>query len=1045
MVHRQSAWGVRLTVALSALLFIGGCSEEPPILEGTPEAGPGDEPDGGQPPQPEAGVNQPPVQPAPMEGCDAYEYQGTVFNCDQLDRCNETDFKYRLGCCECDPRYCNPDPTCEDPDEMPVDPPDDPMNPPPQNAESCMQCHNGAAQRNDYSGAGIGNPHPFPGASSIPCTGCHGGNGDGAGRAGSHVPPPPEIGDRNYQANNDKAFFNRVTLAGIDRLGPDPYAGPGGAMYSNLDYLEFVNPGDLRVVSAGRGCGQQGCHFDEHAQWVPRSVLATTTGLFSATRFLVGVDNRIPDYRGDQNSSDTLADSAPRAVSNPGFNAANAEIGEVGRLVEQPELAQFNGPMRDNGNYIAANLNNHIIDANQDPQKPNRVRANSPLETLIDEQVTITCGNCHLWSAGDNNRYADFRSSGCTACHMEYSYDGRHAGFDPNVPRDEPADPDAIAAGERAHTLAHQIRNVAKILPNGAFVRGISDRACVGCHQGSNRTVLQFWGIRLDQNEDLTNEFQYPANPFDFENTAQDQRLYNAAVQNNTFNGRNANQYILTEDYDNDQRDDTPPDLHYEAGLGCIDCHGSRDLHGGTEGDASSGEIRSRQDQATAIQCESCHGSVESFAGTVPCTTYNGDEAECAVDSRGNALRHVVKDAGGHYWLTSRLDGQRHYVPQTRDITILSQRTHPITSQQLYSPKASYAMGRTDGNQQTGTGPIQTDPNLYSDNFSHLDVMDCQSCHASWTNNCIGCHLANQYNANPADYFFSNVTGERILLEETAADFVYQSPVMQYLGVNSHGKITKISPAEKVFWRFVDFNGDTSDVFTFSDRLGEGNNPALGGRNDFPALSMNQMMPHSIRGAVDGNNEGPTYCVGCHVNVDMINNADLMAQYDAFVAAYDNQDFANIDFNVLQTEIGLNTGNQNNSPFFVRMMAGLGTGLFLFDNNGCPVNPLDNNANRQFCNDAPANLFADLVNNVTYDLDRIVEFNGIPNSSNAHPRLRLQGAQRSGATNGTMAGPLGSQTLQRLVGGDNIYNALILDSWIDADGNDQGDAANYIQ
>ena len=1039
MVHRQFVRGAPV-LGLAVLLFTGGCSEDPVTAT-----------DGGVPqPDGEVGPDVPEnlaPDAAPIgedNNCAAYEYRGTTYNCDTLDRCNEGDFQYRLACCECDPRYCEPDPAGCDPVEPEPEGNPDPEPGPGPAAESCMGCHNGAAT-NDYSGNGLENPHPFPPAQYVPCTGCHGGNGRGAGTNGSHVPPPPEIGDRNFQANNNKAFFNRVTLAGVDKLTPDPYVGPSGTQHSNLDYLQFINPGDLRVVSAGRGCGQQGCHYDEHAQWVPRSMLATSTGIFSATRFLVGVDNRIPEYRTNRDAN-SLADSSPRAVQNPGFSEGTAVVGEVGRLVEQPELAGFNGPMRDNGNYLAANLPNHIINANQDPQRPNRVRAGSPLETLIDSQVSITCGDCHLHSAGANNRYADFRSSGCTSCHMEYSYDGRHAGFDPNVPRDEPANPDAIAAGERAHVLSHQIRNVAKILPNGAFVRGISDRACVGCHQGSNRTVLQFWGIRLDQNQNLVNNVQYPANPDTFQNTAQDQRLYSAAVANNTFNGRNANQYILTEDYDADGRDDTPPDIHYERGLGCIDCHGSRDVHGGVAGDATSGQIRSRMNQSVAVRCENCHGTVGDFAPTVPCTTYTGQAAECVADDKGNAMRHVTKDGQGHFWLISRLDGQRHYLPQTKDITVLSQRTHPITSVNLYSPKASYAMGRADGNPATGTGPVQANPNLYTEGFSHMDTMDCQSCHASWTNNCIGCHLANEYDVNPANYFFSNITGERILLKQTAADFVYQSPVFQYLGVNSRGKITRVYPGQKVFWRFVDLNGDTSDVFVFSDRLGEGNNPAVGGRNDFPAGAMNQLMPHSIRGAVDAQNEGPNYCVACHINDAMIDNAALMAQYAAFVAAYDNADFANIDFNVLQAEIGQNTGNQNNSPFFVRMMSGMGTGLFLFDAAGCPVNPLDADAARFNCNGAaPADTFADQVNNVVYDLDRAVEFNGIPNTSNAHPRENFQGAQRGGATNGQMAGPLGSQTLQRLMGGDNINNALILDAWFDADGNAQGEAANLLQ
>ena len=39
---------------------------------------------------------------------------------------------------------------------------------------------------------------------------------------------------------------------------------------------------------------------------------------------------------------------------------------------------------------------------------------------------------------------------------------------------------------------------------------------------------------------------------------------------NQTFNNRTADQYLLFEDYDGDGRDDTPPDLHYEAGLGVL-------------------------------------------------------------------------------------------------------------------------------------------------------------------------------------------------------------------------------------------------------------------------------------------------------------------------------------------------------------------------------------------------------------------------------------------------------------------------------------------
>ncbi|MEE2645320.1 MAG: hypothetical protein VYD19_10340 [Myxococcota bacterium] len=1018
---------------------------------------PGDEDRGA----PADGALPPDQAPAPQIDCSNYDFQGEIFNCDTLDRCApDADANYRLtlACCQCyseqgDPTYCGP-PDCEpEPEPGPNPPPPPEMNP----SETCMTCHNGATHNDDYSGPGMTNPHPFPPQGQIKCTSCHGGNPRGQGPLGSHVPPPPGIGDRLYQQQNPQAAFNRRSLAGIDLFEPAVYESPDqpGVEFSNLDYLQFVNPGDLRVVAAERGCGQAGCHLDQHGQWVPRSTIGTTTGFFSGTRFIVGVDSRIQEHNQPRYEAEgyALAEAAPRPVENPTYDPNNRQIGEVGMLLQQREIAQY-GPGNElwqNPSYDANNLNNDLSN-NIDPAKPNRVLYNSNLDKLIDEQVSITCGNCHLYSAGNNDRFADFRSSGCTACHMQYSMDGRSRSQDRNVNKFEPVDPDAIQDGERAHIADHTIRNVAKVI-NGAVIQGISDEACVGCHQGSNRTVLQYWGIRLDQNEDLTNETQYPANPVAFQDTAGDERLYDPVVQNATFNGREATQYILSEDYDGDGLDDTPPDVHYDAGLGCIDCHGSRDLHGGTAGDPNSGKITSRQDQDVKIRCESCHGSVDSYAATQDCRDYQGQQQSCGIDSAGNSLRHMMVDAQGNYWLRSRLTLRDHYIPQTKDLIVNNGKTHPTTRRPLYSPKASYAMGRADGNPQTGIGPLQADPAIPVRNgFSHTDTMDCASCHASWTNNCIGCHLATEYNANADEYFFSNITGERILLKENAADFVYQNMIPTYLGINSHGYITQISPAEKMFYRYVDLNGNTSDVFAFSDRLGEGNNPNRGGRNAFPALAMNQMAPHSIRGRPKPAEfkEGMRYCATCHLNQDMLD--EFGALYEDFIQDYQqNNDlqavFSNADLvNALQQHVGQNTGNTLNSPLFVHMVAGLGTALFLFDENGCPVNPYDAQADRQNCNGvAPADVFdANTVDDVVrYDLDRIVQYDGQTNSTSIHPRLTQRGPRRN-ASNSQMAGPLNRELIEKLTNPDPTIG-LVLDSWINAEGELEGQAELFVQ
>jgi hypothetical protein len=182
--------------------------------------------------------------------------------------------------------------------------------------------------------------------------------------------------------------------------------------------------------------------------------------------------------------------------------------------------------------------------------------------------------------------------------------------------------------------------------------------------------------------------------------------------------------------------------------------------------------------------------------------------------------------------------------------------------------------------------------------------------------------------------------------------------------------------------------------------------------------------------------------------VDQINN--FGADYQQFFQILEDRDYAayanNGYFNLLQAEIGQNTSNQRNNPYFVHMVAGLGTGMLQVDATGCPNNPLDNNANRQFCpNGAPAANFN--PNNTVYDLDKTVEISGVSNTSHTQPMLDpISGIpMRAGSIDPGLAGPIGTLMLYKLAHFDPNQGGLILDSYVDADGNAQGGAANFIQ
>jgi hypothetical protein len=883
-------------------------------------------------------------------------------------------------------------------------------------AQSCMTCHNGS-QHDDYSGPGLENPHPFGAASMLQCTTCHGGNGDGQGVADSHVPPPPEIGDRENLEDDPHAYFNRLTLAGIDKF---PNYHIDGTTYTALQYLQFINPGDLRVTEQGQGCGQ--CH-GAHSDYVNAHSLATSVGILSGASYAIGAENAVPANVGLY--EDTASDYAFRAVADADFGVQTPTSGDVGQLLEFPVYAVFGqqAPKQiyQNNDYLVAEL---LDDRNPD----NSVVNDSPLQHLFQEQVATTCGDCHLGSAGANNRAGDFRSSGCTACHMAYSLGGRSGSLDPNVSKVEPIDPDDIDAPERSHVREHRIASRHKTLPSGLVVKGVDDLTCAGCHQGSNRTVMQYWGIRLDQNADVQNDLQYPANPFSFETTHNDPRLFDPVVGNHTFNGRNANQYLRFEDYDGDDRDDTPADVHYEAGLGCIDCHGSFDLHGGDVNDPSGLDLVGRMEHGVAASCESCHGTIGAEAPTTAGTAFNGQPANLAMDGEGNPIDHVLKEADGNFYLYSRLDGVKHFLPQVIDTVADTGKVNPYTLEPVYSVKASYAMGRIDADPANGMGPVQTAGNTA--NFSHTDDMDCAACHSSWTNTCMGCHLGGEYTTNPNN--FSNITGQRSVFAQANADFTYQSPLFFTLGVNSRNKIAQVSANTKVFFEYRDRHGDDSQVFTFTDRNGGGTNPA----SAFPSMSHNAMMAHSIRGKVSATNEGPRYCVSCHLTDEGL--AAWSTEYDTFRTALDTGTFGALDFDMLRTQIGQNPGNQLNSPFFVHMAVGLGSGMFLFDDVGCGVNTLDTNPNRIGCDQAPATNFD--PSRVALNLDRIVEPDGTPNGSSNHVLLQpgVGPMLRDGAPDPDMAGPLGATLIQRL---SDPSLGIVLDSWLSADGTAQGDAS----
>jgi len=342
----------------------------------------------------------------------------------------------------------------------------------------------------------------------------------------------------------------------------------------------------------------------------------------------------------------------------------------------------------------------------------------------------------------------------------------------------------------------------------------------------------------------------------------------------------------------------------------------------------------------------------------------------------------------------------------------------------------SYAMGRYQLSQDLtdGIGPDQPNNALINvrDGFSHSDGysgtdnkgLECYTCHAAWQNNCIGCHLDAEYNEDPNNFFYSFVTSERIYFD-FEANFVYQNPINSLLGINDRGKISPYQGLHR-FFQYKDLNANTSNRISYADRNGLGNDPQLRNpnRNALPALQNQPFTPHSIRGRYTADDVGGKGCLDCHFHnanstayTDQLN--DTYLGFEAIIA--DNEDYANA------------------LPYNVTMMYGLGSNLWLFDADG--------------------NAVVDTNNAAVYDLDRLVEADGITNSSSNHPLIdpfeMNQDYYQPGDTNSArVVRPLTQTVLDRMTfinvtaaGLGNIYYYNIVGG---QDPNDTGAFAYFL-
>jgi hypothetical protein len=628
----------------------------------------------------------------------------------------------------------------------------------------CLACHHGVEDMH-------GSPNVVLG-----CADCHGGNASlalekqfsgfekdpiqyNAFKAASHVQPL------------NKEFW---------KTSANPADSTVLLNHESPQFIQFVNPGDLRV--AENACGlchgaeakKQGAEDGDIVDQVTHSMMNHGAMLWAAAAY----NNGAFHLKNPLFGQDYSANGEPLALTSPRPITAE-ETRTEGLLPELLPLPRFE--IGQPGNIFRVFEKGGVLPPQLGNPNPDE-ETGKPMNSLSDRglgtntRIDPTILNAQktrlhdplLGFMGSNDHPGDYRSSGCTACHVIYANDrsptnsgwyakygnqGLSFSLDPTIPKNE-----------RGHPIKHQ------------FTVAIPSSQCMICHmhQG-NLFVNPYLGYTWwDQETD--GELMYPKtqkDPSDEEQIQSAQKNpegaaarglwgdlnflekvseLNPKLKDTQFADYHGHGWVFRAVFKKDRHGDLldaegkiiPPDdpdkfakavhlndIHLAHGMQCVDCHFITDDHG-------NGMLYGEPRNATTIGCIDCHGTIDKR----PTLLTSGKGGQ--LDADGKVVPVNLNDSATawgprFFWQGEALYQQsslspdvKWKIPQTIDVI------NPLSPD--YNAQARYAKTLYRDGKTWGDVPATADERrvkLAHDNSN----IDCQICHSSWATSCFGCHL----------------------------------------------------------------------------------------------------------------------------------------------------------------------------------------------------------------------------------------------------------------------------------------------------------------
>jgi len=655
--------------------------------------------------------------------------------------------------------------------------------------EGCVSCHGMIEPMHKYGTTEtLEKLKDGKDAVGLSCTACHGGNPASKLKVEAHVRPR----------------FPREWQREGRYSGANPERSNTLLNRESWEFVRFINPGDLRV--AARTCGSSSCHEIESKN-VPRSMMTHGAMLWGAALYNNGgfhlKDPRFGESYSESGEPQTLLQTTTDEERR--IKGLLAVIDPIPRW----EISQPGNVLRVFERGGKRRLEVGLPDKEEEPGKPDKglsprgfgtANRTDPVFLGLQKTRLLDPTLNHL---GTNDHPGDYRSSGCSACHVIYANDREpsHSAFYQqagNLGRSQTADT-SIPKNESGHPIKHQ------------FTSQIPSSQCMVCHMhpGTNM-VASYMGLTWWDNESDGRKL-YPAKQHNPSQDEEQEKLnrnpegsslrglwsnldflqktgasdFNALLRNTQFGDSHGHGWLFRKVFKRDRKghlldaqgsiiaSDDPKkfeksvhlnDIHLERGMHCVDCHFRQDSHG-------DGNLYNEPRASIEIGCEDCHGTIQKratlFTSGPAAASVTGTAAERRKNQNqplvGQDLTRIrVRDQEGtRIPLFQRVTRDRKRKDeQGRDVDLKSgdimqnsmvvpgrwwrvpQTLDTVTpAARDYNEKSRYA--KTIRKDNTTWGDVPSDANQ----LAHRDNdMTCVACHSSWMTSCFGCHLSMQAN-----------------------------------------------------------------------------------------------------------------------------------------------------------------------------------------------------------------------------------------------------------------------------------------------------------